>query len=156
MLSDPQASHISNETQRKIGGLSLKKSTATPLVIVLDDHLDNLMLIAYTLESWSIKCLTFPTAEAFFSAIRGIEPDILLIDIQLPDSNGFEVFDAIRQDERFKDTPILAMTALCDSKAQHDIQTKGFTDCLRKPFRLRQLKELLSRHLDDSINENAP
>ncbi len=154
MSSNNQVHRAPPKVRQSFKEPPLVESAASPLVVILDDHPDNLMLLAYSLESWNVRCLTFQTARELFSEIRSIEPDILLVDIKLPDIDGFEVFKIIRQGYRLEHVPIIAMTALCDPEAQHKIQSKGFADYLRKPFKLEQLKTLLLKHLDDK-NQQA-
>lgn len=116
-------------------------------VVVLDDHEDSLLLISEFLKTQNIEGLLFQSARELFSVIRDLSPDMFLIDIKLPDINGFQVLDIIRQGYRIEQTPIIATTAMSDSQSQQKLRSSDFTGYLIKPFALAQMKTLLSQYL---------
>lgn len=75
-----------------------------------------------------------------------LEPDIVLMDILMPDMNGFEAFDEIEK-RSLSRVPIIACTAKVISTEKEYLTSYGFDDYLSKPIDVQQLKQLLSKYL---------
>jgi PAS domain S-box-containing protein len=74
-------------------------------------------------------------------------PDLILMDIQMPEMNGMDAIRKLRTDPRFASTPIIALTALAMSGDRERILAVGANEYLSKPVRLRQLAELIKGFL---------
>ncbi|MBV8811949.1 MAG: response regulator [Acidobacteriaceae bacterium] len=79
-------------------------------------------------------------------------PDLVLCDLQMPIKNGFEVLRALRADERFKSTPIVALTASAMMGDKEKALMEGFTAYLTKPLSLSVIRHELARLLDRDLN----
>lgn len=75
-------------------------------------------------------------------------PDLVLLDLQMPVKNGFEVLHELRADERFKTTPIVALTASAMMGDRTKALMEGFTAYMTKPLSLSAMRRELSRLLD--------
>jgi two-component system, chemotaxis family, sensor kinase CheA len=113
-------------------------------VLVVDDDMRNVFSLTTALETVGMK-VSF--AENGKESIRFLEnnpeTDIVLMDIMMPEMDGYEAMKKIRQDERFQQLPIVALTA----KAMGDDRKKcieaGASDYITKPVKLEQLFSLL-------------
>ncbi|MCL1995891.1 MAG: response regulator [Defluviitaleaceae bacterium] len=104
-----------------------------------------------------------PSAEKLFEALEKITPDLFLLDIKMPDTDGFEVLKRLKADERFADIPVIFLTG---SYAVENA-VKGFglgaVDYITKPFRNPDFIECVEKHLNKSeedskkgVHKNAP
>ena len=89
------------------------------------------------------------TKNAFEAGIRVSQwvPDLILLDILMPEIDGFEVCRRIRKGKRTKDIPVIAITVLKDERDVKKIRANGFTDYLAKPFKSKDLIEMVRKHL---------
>jgi len=74
-------------------------------------------------------------------------PDLVLLDLQMPELDGFEVACQLRQDPRFAVTPIIALTASAMQGDREKALAQGFSAYLSKPVRLAELRKEVSRWL---------
>ncbi len=77
----------------------------------------------------------------------GRPPDLILMDIHLPEINGIEATKQIRQQEEFKETPIVALSADTFTELQQEAAEAGMSGFLVKPLRIEKLVEILNEFL---------
>jgi len=73
------------------------------------------------------------------------KPDIMLLDIEMPRMDGFEVASLVRHDERLKDVPIIMITSRTGQKHRERAMTIGVNEYLGKPFQEKILLETIER-----------
>ena len=112
----------------------------TPVILVVDDNPQNLQLVAGLLSEKLACDLCF--AAGGVEALEVMEttaPDLVLLDVNMPGMNGYQVCEAIRASEAFREIPVIFLTAQRDS----DFIVKGFeaggTDYVVNPFESREL-----------------
>lgn len=119
-----------------------------PKVAVVEDNPDNRLLVRALLEE-EYEIQEFETG---IEAVKGLlldPPDLVLLDISLPEMDGTEVLAWIRDQERFQDTPVLALTAHAMSGDREKFLAAGFDDYLIKPIMDESLLlEAIARCLD--------
>ena len=94
--------------------------------------------------------LEVETANSGFQAglmISSWLPDIILLDMLMPDMDGFEVCRRLKSDEKTKDIPVIAVTVLKDPKDIKKMLSAGITDCISKPFKSDELVKKVKHHL---------
>lgn len=125
----------SNDTQSTAKALS---------VLVVDDNFPAAQTIGWLLElDGHIPTLAHDGADAL-SIARKMHPDVILLDIGLPDMNGYDVCRELRKDPQFKDTLIIAQTGWGQDRDRQLAQEAGFSHHLVKPLNTDQLAGLLS------------
>lgn len=114
-------------------------------VLVIDDDTMFLGVIKEMLERNGMNCTTCATTKEVVKAIRGKDYDLLLSDIQMPGTNGFELLTLLRNSNinNSRTIPVIAMTARGD-RDKEAFHNAGFTDCIYKPFSSSELLSLLS------------
>lgn len=113
-----------------------------PLIAVVDDEPDILELISINLKKSHFQAETFLKARPFFDFLKQRIPDLILLDLMLPDFDGLEVCKMLKQNPSWKDIPVLILTAKGD---ETDIVLGlefGADDYIVKPF---SPKELVAR-----------
>ena len=84
------------------------------LIIILDDEPDIVELISVNLKKAGFSVKGFLESKSFFNYIEKIRPDLLILDLMLPDSDGFEVCKELKRQEKFINIPIIMLTAKSD------------------------------------------
>lgn len=118
-----------------------------PLILAVDDHEDNLVLLSEVLSSFDCKTITASTGEnALFLAATHL-PNLILLDIMLPDFNGVEVVDRLRHNRQTSSIPIVAVTALARGEDRDRLLTAGCDDYICKPYLLEDLEAVIRRFI---------
>ena len=118
-------------------------------IAVVEDNPDNRLLVRVILES----LYEVVEYENGFSALAGLPqnpPDVVLLDVSLPEMDGTEVLKRIRADERLRRLPVIALTAHAMAGDREKFLAAGFDDYVTKPIveevlLLDAIKKLLSR-----------
>lgn len=128
-------------------GLSEGENGRKSRILVVDDDSDIHELVRSILgQSYDIdSCLTGKEA---FSAAKKFLPDIILLDIHLPDYSGFEVMQELNAEERTTDIPVLLITGDTESFTEEIGFKSGAADYIRKPFEPEILKQRVKRIID--------
>ena len=109
---------------------------AKPLALVIDDDPYLSKVLCYALRMNRFRCTTAPTGSDGVKAVAKRRPDVILLDLLLPDMDGFEVVTRIQQ---ISPVPILVMTALPEARNKVKALGLGAHDFLSKPFDLDEM-----------------
>lgn len=114
-------------------------------ILVIDDDPMLLNIVKEMLERNGVNCKTCATAKEVVKAMRNQDYDLLLSDIQMPGTNGFDLLTLLRNSNIGNSCtiPIIAMTARGDRDKEAFLNA-GFTDCIYKPFSSSELLSLIS------------
>lgn len=114
-------------------------------ILVIDDDPMLLNIVKEMLERNGITCTICTTAKDVVKAMRSQNYDLLLSDIQMPGTNGFELLALLRNSNigNSRTIPVVAMTARGDRDKEAFLST-GFTNCIYKPFSSSELLSLIS------------
>jgi len=118
-----------------------------PLILVVDDDEDNLVLMAYTLESLNCSVITAMDGETALLAARSKQPDLILLDIMLYPVDGLQILSQLKQDSRTVTIPVVAVTALAREEDKERILQAGCNDYISKPYILEEMEAMISRYL---------
>lgn len=120
-------------------------SSKTKTVLAVDDDLQFLDILRERLASkpFQLQILNDPTQ--FWQVLEATNPDLVLLDVEMPHFKGTDLCQALRLDYRWRDLPILAISAYRDRETLTEILTAGFTDYLSKTEDLSMLVAYLER-----------
>ena len=96
---------------------SVKEVTETAIMIV-DDTPENLRVLSSALAGRGYRVLAFPSGELALRAMLTQLPDLLLLDINMPGMNGFQVAERMQTDTTLRQVPILFISAMQDTEAK--------------------------------------
>jgi CheY-like chemotaxis protein len=114
-------------------------------ITILDDECDLVEACQMILESNGHRVEPLSASKRALAVLRRVRPDLLLLDLVMPEVDGGEVVAALRRDDELRGTPILIMSALIDGAQQAaEMGADGF---LPKPFSADQLLSALSPFL---------
>ena len=120
----------------------------TKKIAVVEDNPDNRLLVRALLEE-QYEIVEFPTGIAAVEGLLADRPDLILLDISLPEIDGPEVLRWIRSQDEIKDLPVLALTAHAMAGDREKFLAQGFNDYLTKPIMDESiLMETISRWLN--------
>ncbi|MEB3181247.1 MAG: response regulator [Nostocaceae cyanobacterium] len=119
----------------------------TPLILAVDDHEDNLVLLREVLTSFDCKTMTATTGENAIALAAKYIPNLILLDIMLPDCNGVEVVERLRINQETNNIPIVAVTALARAEDRDRLLLAGCDDYICKPYLLEDLEAIIRRYI---------
>jgi len=118
-----------------------------PLILAVDDDQDNLLLLSEVLKSMNCTFMTATHGQTAIFLAQDCQPDLILLDVMLPDFNGMEVVQRLRQNQQTNKIPIIAITALARVEDRERLLSAGFDDYISKPYMIDDLEELIGRYL---------
>jgi CheY-like chemotaxis protein len=120
----------------------MKNNETKGVVLVVDDQLDNLRLLSQLLSERGYSVRAAKTGIEALSSIKSALPDLVLLDIRLPDISGYEVCARLKSSEATRDLPVLFLSALKETDEILRGFAVGAVDYIAKPF---QAEEVLAR-----------
>jgi len=103
-------------------------------IFIVEDEPSIVQLVKYNLEKENFKVLVSNNGEEGLQEIKKIEPDLILLDWMLPDLSGIDICKALRKDTKFKNIPIIMLTARSQEEDKVLGLNVGADDYLPKPF----------------------
>ena len=119
----------------------------TNTVLVVDDEPDLRLLVRMTLEGAGYRVEEASTAEEALLRVQETRPGLILLDIRLPDGEGFDVLRVLRATKDFAMIPVVMMSAHSSPPTLQKAEVIGSHDYLVKPFKYDDLLELANKHL---------
>lgn len=120
---------------------------ATPRVMIVDDTPENLKLAKTMLGDKGFDILAFPSGILALRAAERIPPDLLLLDITMPEMDGYEVCQRFKANPKLRDVPIIFLTALNETEDKVNAFQAGAVDFITKPFQLEEVYARVTTHL---------
>ena len=137
-------------TTKPLTSLAHQSVKRKPYVLAVDDNQDNLILIGCVLENLGYPYLSAASSQEALSLLQHYQPQLILLDIVLPDVDGLQLLRQIRADERIREITAVAVTGLAFGQDRQRLLKAGFDDYLSKPYLLADLEALICRHLEPS------
>ena len=116
-------------------------------VFIVDDNDVNLSTAAKALSK-QYRAFTLPSAADMFELLDNIVPDLILLDILMPEMDGFEAMQKLKSDKRYSDIPVLFLTGQNDAASEAHGFELGAVDFISKPFSEPVLLNRIKTHLD--------
>ncbi len=124
----------------------LKGSKLPTKVMIVDDDHNWLRTLPTLLKPWGFKVTTLADPQQFWTVLQAVTPDVLVLDVNLPEINGFKLCQMLRSDPQWQRLPVLFLSVLTDSNSQQQAFTVGADDYLCKPLMGGELaNRILSR-----------
>ncbi|HUI81503.1 MAG TPA: response regulator [Bryobacteraceae bacterium] len=122
-------------------------------ILIVDDVPVNLKLAGAILKREGYTIEFAEDGQQALDMLETLHPDLILSDIQMPIIDGFELARRVRQDERFRDTPMVALTALALKAGEERAREAGFDGYLTKPIDTRTMGLRVREYLDKKTTE---
>ncbi len=125
----------------------MRSENQTSTIMVVDDVPANLKLLESMLQAQSYRVVAFPRGALALKAADKNPPDLILLDINMPEMDGYEVCERLKEDERLKDIPVLFISALSETLDKVKAFTAGGVDYITKPFQFEEVLARVETHL---------
>jgi len=116
-------------------------------VLVVEDNPANMTLATFLLKSAGYAVLTATDAEAGLALARAEQPDLVLMDIQLPGMDGLQACAILKKDTATRDIPVIALTALAMKGDEERIRAAGCDGYIAKPLAYREFLATVAARL---------
>lgn len=116
-------------------------------VLIVDDNPDNLSVLFDSLRQSNFKVLIAESGEVVIKRIKYLKPDIILLDIMMPEMDGFETCRRLKANSESKNIPIIFMSALTDTVDKVKGFELGAVDYITKPVQVEEVIARLNTHL---------
>lgn len=114
-------------------------------VMVVDDSNSDLRMMEAMLKSGGHQVLTYLDGDDLEEKVAAERPDVLLLDIIMPNRNGYEILRALKKDERTKHTPVVLVTSKNQETDRMWGKRQGADEYVMKPFTPEQLLTVVRR-----------
>ncbi len=116
-------------------------------ILVVEDNPANMALATFLLQSVGHTVLSTTDAEAGLTLARERQPELVLMDIQLPGMDGLAATALLKQDDATRGIPVIALTALAMSGDEQRIRAAGCDGYIAKPFAYREFLATIAAQL---------
>jgi CheY-like chemotaxis protein len=117
-------------------------------VLVVDDEPAVRAAIRQHLRLMGYEVVEAHSAETAWSCLENEMPDLVLLDVLLGETHGWDLLSRIRADERYTKLPIVMVSALGDPHHIEESKTRGANDHIQKPFDPHHLIQVVSEHMN--------
>jgi two-component system cell cycle response regulator DivK len=127
-------------------------------ILIVDDKATSRELLHTVLERQGYAISEAANGQEALEKVRAEAPDLVLLDLQMPIRNGYEVLGELREDAAYATLPVIALTASAMQGDREKALAAGFTGYLAKPVTLSHLREEIQRLLGpgNAVNASAP
>ncbi|TXT59101.1 MAG: Polar-differentiation response regulator DivK [Promethearchaeota archaeon] len=120
----------------------------TKSVYVIEDNQKNMKLFKAILKLIpDIEVYAETRGDKGLNLIESGDPDLIILDIQLPKISGIEITKKLREMDKFKDVPIIAVTSFAMKGDKERILSAGVNEYVSKPIKVQEFKALINEYL---------
>jgi DNA-binding response OmpR family regulator/HPt (histidine-containing phosphotransfer) domain-containing protein len=145
--SEPQSASIAEESRVNPSPPRLISPQRSQLLIV-DDDAQLLNVVQAMLQPWGFQIALLSDPQQFWGTLASANPDLLMLDIEMPEVNGINLCQKIRNDSHWGDLPILMISANSDDETIQQVFMAGADDYVSKPIRAAELVARVIRRLE--------
>ena len=116
-------------------------------ILIVDDNTSNLQVLSDMLKTQGFRPRQARSGTAALRAAESKLPDLVLLDIMMPEMDGYEVCRRFKSDERLKDVPIIFLSALSETEDKIRAFRVGGADYVPKPFQFEEVRARVETHL---------
>ena len=122
-------------------------SSDRPNVLVVDDTVANLRLLQDMLRRTGYDARPCPNGAMALRAAESDPPDLILLDINMPDMDGYEVCERLKSNAKTADIPVIFISALSETNDKLEAFRKGGVDYITKPFKFEEVQARIETHI---------
>jgi DNA-binding response OmpR family regulator len=111
----------------------LQNSGSGAKILIVDDDPQVLVALKIALEPWNFQITTLNQSPQLWQLLEEVKPDLLILDVEMPEINGIEICQLLRSAPRWQQLPVLFLTVHQDEKTEHQAFAIGADDYITKP-----------------------
>ena len=128
--------------------MTVNNQSIIPTVLIVDDNSKNLQIIALTLSELNYKIIIAVNGPSAIDLVERVHPDLILLDVMMPEMDGFETCQIIKSKPENQNIPIIFLTALSEKVNIVKGFEMGGVDYVTKPFNKEELISRIKTHLE--------
>ena len=117
-------------------------------ILIVDDEQDIVETLKFMLEAEGYKCFCAYDGETGLSLAKEIMPDLMILDVMMPKINGYKISRLLKYDTKYKEIPIIMVTARSQEEDKLIGQETGVNEYITKPFELDEIIEKVKVYLE--------
>ena len=117
-------------------------------VLIVDDEPDIVETLKFVLEIEGMNCKTAFDGEEALNKVKSEMPDLIILDVMLPKINGYKICRLLKFDSKYKEIPILMVTARSQEEDKVIGEETGADEYITKPFDIDDLVQKVKKYLD--------
>jgi DNA-binding response OmpR family regulator len=117
-------------------------------ILIVDDEQDIVESLKFVLESYDYTCYCAYNGEDGLKLAREIAPDLIILDVMMPRINGFKISRLLKFDAKYKNIPILMITARSQEEDKLIGEETGADEYITKPFDLDDVVKIVQKYLN--------
>ena len=125
-----------------------RSATAAPKILLVDDNTANLQVLRGALDGHGWKLLVAKSGQSALDIVRKASPDMILLDIMMPEMDGYEVCRRLKADEATSRIPVIFLTAMAETGDEAKGLSLGAVDYITKPVNPELVKARVRNHLE--------
>ncbi|QLE59464.1 response regulator [Nostoc sp. TCL26-01] len=123
-----------SEMIEAIAQILQQSSHAEAKVLAVDDDPQILALLQILLHPWGLQVITLKDPRQFWETLADVQPDLLILDVEMPHTTGIEICQVVRNDPQWSELPILFLTVHNDGEMVNQVFSVGADDFVSKPI----------------------
>lgn len=125
-------------------------------ILIVDDEQDIVESLKFVLDAAGYNCFTAFNGEDGLRLAKELIPDLIILDVMMPKINGYKISRLLKYDNKYKNIPILMITARSQEEDKLIGEETGADEYITKPFDLDEVLKLVDKYLnkDDDGNSN--
>ncbi|HAA04325.1 MAG TPA: two-component system response regulator, partial [Syntrophobacteraceae bacterium] len=127
---------------------TVENPAAAARILLVDDNTANLQVLRESLDGLGCKLLVAKNGVSALAIVEKAHPDLILLDIMMPEMDGYEVCRRLKDDETTRHIPILFLTALADAADEAKGLALGAVDYITKPIHPELVRARVRNHLE--------
>ena len=120
----------------------------TKKILIVDDEQDIVETLKFMLEIQGYECFCAYDGETGLNMAKEIIPDLMILDVMMPKINGYKISRLLKYDKKYKDIPIIMVTARSQDDDKIIGQETGVNEYITKPFELDNVIAKVKEYLD--------
>jgi len=116
-------------------------------ILIVDDEQDIVESLKFVLETANYCCYYAYNGEDGLKAAKELVPDLIILDVMMPKINGYKISRLLKYDKKYKDIPILMITARSQEEDKIIGEETGADEYITKPFDLDEVVKIVDKYL---------
>jgi len=117
-------------------------------ILIVDDEQDIVETLKFILEANGYSCFCAYNGEDGLNKAKEIMPNLIILDVMMPKINGYKISRLLKYDNKYKDIPIIMVTARSQEQDKLIGEETGVNEYISKPFELEEILAAVKKYLD--------